>query len=715
MNPLVEKFGHLPMWVTWKLVNKGGKKTKLPFMLNGAMASSTDPLTWVTYNTLKEKSLPMGIVLPLDQTILAIDIDKILVDNQINHECKEVIEKLLKEAKTYVEYSPSGTGLHLFFVVTDGIHLTSNRKAPYEAYTSGRYFTVTEKPYGEIQPIRTISRMEAEELLKIIGYPWNKLTKVAAPSFLSPVSRIFEDDEILSKMFKSKNGMAIKALYDGNTGNQGGDVSRADASFLAHLAFWTQKNAQQMERIWLQSPLGQREKTQKRADYRSSSVSNAIGRCVEVYTHQERRSVAIPDSDGEIEFLTTTKKVKDDFIVITIQNTENIARILRHDSKFAGRFRYDIFRNTIEIFKTNVWRLQEMNDAVYIQTEISIKYPEFAKVSKDMVADAIMLVSKENIFDSAVDYIKSCVWDGEARLNYWLQHTYGVEDNEYHRAVGSNWLKGLVKRLIEPGCKFDYVLVLEGEQGAKKSMSLATLGGQWHVETAMSTDNKDFYMQFQGKAIIEFSEGETLNRTEVKKMKAIITTQIDKYRPPYERLSQDFPRRCVFAMTTNESEYLKDETGNRRWLPVKLIKEEADIAWLSTNRDQLFAEAYHRLVVDNESVHEFPKEATKDEQAKRRIYDPNTDAVVEWYLTTLTETQREEGITIMDVYNKVINKSGNGKAIDRWIEMNIGGILKETLKLEKKRVMTGGLSSSRYFNVGRLLISPKDELDAKSW
>lgn len=69
----------------------------------------------------------------------------------------------------------------------------------------------------------------------------------------------------------------------------------------------------------------------------------------------------------------------------------------------------------------------------------------------------------------------------------------------------------------------------------------------------------------------------------------------------------------------------------------------------------------------------------------------------------------------MDVYNKVINKSGNGKAIDRWIEMNIGGILKETLKLEKKRVMTGGLSSSRYFNVGRLLISPKDELDAKSW
>lgn len=88
MNPLVEKFGHLPMWVTWKLVNKGGKKTKLPFMLNGAMASSTDPLTWVTYNTLKEKSLPMGIVLPLDQTILAIDIDKILVDNQINHECK---------------------------------------------------------------------------------------------------------------------------------------------------------------------------------------------------------------------------------------------------------------------------------------------------------------------------------------------------------------------------------------------------------------------------------------------------------------------------------------------------------------------------------------------------------------------------------------------------------------------------------------------------
>src|ERR1019366_4581729 len=254
--------------------------------------------------------------------------------------------------------------------------------------------------------------------------------------------------------------------------------------------------------------------------------------------------------------------------------------------------------------------------------------------SKDMVGDAIRLISRENQFDSAIDYIKSLKWDKTNRLDSWLHDVYGVSKNEYHTAVGSNWLKGLVKRITQPGCKFDYVLVLEGEQGTKKSTSLGILGGDWHVETVMSTDSKDFYMQFQGKAIVEFSEGETLTRTEVKRMKAIITTQVDKYRPPYEALSQDFPRRCVFAMTTNQSEYLKDETGNRRWLPITLLKE-ADVEWLRANRDRLFAEAYYRLTTENETVHEFPLLATADQQAARRLDEPYTEDICRWYMKTL--------------------------------------------------------------------------------
>ena len=199
----------------------------------------------------------------------------------------------------------------------------------------------------------------------------------------------------------------------------------------------------------------------------------------------------------------------------------------------------------------------------------------------------------------------------------------------------------MVKRIVFPGCKFDYVLVLEGEQGIKKSMSLAVLGGNWHSETTMSTDNKDFFMQFAGKAIIEFSEGETLSRTEVKRMKAIITVQSDRYRVPFDRMTQDFPRRCVFAMTTNQSEYLKDETGNRRWLPVAVVAEEANIEWLQANRDQLFAEAYSRVLA-GEKIYEFPKEETERQQAARMIHDPNADLVAEWYYNELRIEEREK-------------------------------------------------------------------------
>jgi predicted P-loop ATPase len=243
------------------------------------------------------------------------------------------------------------------------------------------------------------------------------------------------------------------------------------------------------------------------------------------------------------------------------------------------------------------------------------------------------------------------------------------------------------------------VLVLEGEQGSKKSTSLHVLGGDWHVETTMGTETKDFFMQFSGKAIIEFSEGETLSRTEVKKMKAIITTQVDKYRPPYERVSKDFPRRCVFAMTTNQEQYLKDETGNRRWLPVKVEKKEADVEWIKENRDQLFAEAYHRVVVGKEKIYEFPEEETRAQQQSRMILDPNTDRVAEWYFEQGEVVHYVDGISVHDVYAGVFNSGfSGGKAMNKFEEMMISNILKGSLGLEKRRVVRNGIRVYRWFN-----------------
>jgi putative DNA primase/helicase len=331
--------------------------------------------------------------------------------------------------------------------------------------------------------------------------------------------------------------------------------------------------------------------------------------------------------------------------------------------------------------------------------------PDFVKVPKEMVFDAMMKVARENTFDSAIDYLQGVKWDGTPRLDQWLTHTYGTPDDLYHQKVGSNWMKGLVRRIMVPGCKFDHVLVLEGEQGTRKSTSLMVLGGDWHVETAMSTDNKDFFMMFQGKAIIEFSEGETLSRTETKRMKAIITTQVDKYRPAYGRMSVDFKRRCVFAMTTNADEYLKDETGNRRWLPVKCYGT-ANIDWL---RDQLFAEAYHRVMVLNETTWEFPDELMKEAQDLRRLHDPWEDLIAEWYFE-LTQRERDLGITVHDAYIKAVHKGSNSiKPMARFEEMNISEVFRRVLRLDKRRTFLKGVRAYRYYQAGAPELTEEDK------
>lgn len=675
---LRKTFGKEKRWVNWNYQTKDGKKTKVP------IGSSTDETTWSTYNELNQ-SLPKGIVFTPDKNLLGVDIDSCVLDGFITHEKKDVIEVLIEQADTYVELSPSKKGLHIFLKVSEPLTLVANKKSPFECYTSGRFFTVTGESFGEEKEIRTVSIAEAISILSIIGYPWGKEITNVSPK-LSPISSI-SDGDILNKMFTAKNGDKIKAIYDGDISSFKNDESSADASICSHLAFWTNGNSSQIERIWLASPLGQRQKTQKRPDYRNRTIDFAVKNCKEFYTpHVEEK---------EIDFLFTMSG-KDKSKVYTL-NTENMCRILREHSDFKGKLRYDTFRNVIEI-KDGEWRETEDNDAVRIQTQISILFSFFQKVGKDMVYDSLIKVAKENSIDSALDFVKSIKWDGVDRLNSWLTHTYGVPNNKLHKAIGSNWLKGLVKRIVYPGCKFDYVLVLEGEQGSKKSTSLATLGRNWHVETTMSTDTKDFFMQFQGKAIVEFSEGETLSRTEVKRMKAIITMQFDKYRPPYERTSRDFPRRCVFAMTTNQSEYLKDETGNRRWLPIRVVLPQANIEWLENNRDQLFAEAYHRVVNLKEKVYEFPEEEMLEAQQARRIKDPNNDLIVDWYYNKLTFAQREEGITIAQVYRDVLNGGFASRAMEKYQEMNIASVLKETLKLNKEQVMKNKIRMVRWYD-----------------
>lgn len=698
-NPLVEKYGADKRWVNWKLEERKGKQTKIPYTPGkNKMASSTDEKTWAAHEVAAAASKNIGIVFTPEKKLLGIDLDHCINGDKVEHKEKKAIRALLESANTYTELSPSGTGLHLYFDLSEPLKLDANRHENYEAYTEGRYFTVTGRSFGVVKDVRTITTEEALSLLTIIGYPWKKkkttsfedLDGKERPKAKQPL--IDNPSDILKKMFKASNGPEIKALYEGDVSAYAGDASRADMAFLSHLAFWTAKDAAAMESIWLSSPIGKRQKTQEREDYRRRSIENAIEQCTTVYNPDAHFGESETDiGDKKLGLLYALKDKRR----IYYKNTENITRVILKHPMFEGTFRFDEYRDIIDRRVNGVWRNLQDHDVIDIQTRISVLFSDFANIGKEMTFDAVVNAAYTNKVDTGADYLKGLTWDKEKRLDSWISKAFHTPDDHYHQSIGANWLKGMVKRVIQPGCKFDYVLVLEGEQGIKKSTALLTLAGELgHVETTMSTETKDFFMQFLGNAIVEFSEGETLSRTEVKRMKAIITVQIDKFRAPYGRSVVPHPRRCVFSMTTNQTEYLKDETGNRRWLPVA-VNGLVDLKWIEDNREQILAEAYYR-VVKGETTWEFPEEEMQLQQNMRRIQDPNADSVVNWYMQGLSESKRDEGITLDQAFREALN-SGFGGPMSRQIEMGLADILRTVLLLEKRRGMIGGIRQTRWY------------------
>lgn len=265
-------------WVNWRFEERDGKKTKVPYTPQGTRASSTDPKTWSTYEDVVGAVASFdGIGIVFSGGLLGIDLDHCIgEDGSLPPE----IESFVDATKTYTEVSPSGNGLHLYIRLTEPMELVRNRSGHYECYTSGRFFTVTGNAWKVSSPIRTVTPSEAFELLKILGYPWTK--NETPPKTEISISGL-DDEDLLKRMFASKHGARIMSLYGGDISEYDGDDSRADSALCAHLAFWFGADFKRIETAWLASPLGAREKTQNRSDYRKRTIESALALAKEVY------------------------------------------------------------------------------------------------------------------------------------------------------------------------------------------------------------------------------------------------------------------------------------------------------------------------------------------------------------------------------------------------------------------------------------------------
>lgn len=304
----------------------------------------------------------------------------------------------------------------------------------------------------------------------------------------------------------------------------------------------------------------------KRPSYKAMSKLASEDKKVKAQLIKDRQAEAAEDFSGDIEDAEWTDELKFTEKGGVAQTINNIVIILEHDEALKGSIGYNEMSRALVILKKLPWNSEggawtDSDDAalrLYLEKTYSIS-------SKDKIFDAVNVVAKRHSFHPVRDYLDTCKWDGIKRLDTLLIDYLGAEDTRYTRAVTRKTLTAAVTRIYRPGCKFDYMLTLRGDQGIGKSTLIAKLGKDWYSDTFNTMQGKDSYEQLQGVWLMEVGELAGMRKAEAETIKLFISKQSDRFRPAYGRRSIDFPRQCIFVGTTNETGFLRDTTGNRRF------------------------------------------------------------------------------------------------------------------------------------------------------
>lgn len=273
----------------------------------------------------------------------------------------------------------------------------------------------------------------------------------------------------------------------------------------------------------------------------------------------------------------------------------NAVLALRRPDLCGEQVAYDEFRDEITVAKPGTVRAWvPMTDADVVRMRMRLEAVGFKAAPKELVRDALVLVAAEAKFDSARMWLEDVAerWDGVARVERFLVDYMGVEDDArgYARAVGRYLWTALAGRVLQPGVKADMVVIYEGPQGVKKSTAIEALvpGPEFFVEVDLGEDEADTVRKLRGALVGEIAELSGLHTRALEDIKKFVVRRVEKWVPKYKEFPSVFARRLVFLGTTNRTDILADETGNRRWLPVHV--ERSDVEGIVRDRDQLWAE-----------------------------------------------------------------------------------------------------------------------------
>jgi predicted P-loop ATPase len=601
---------------------KGGRLAKVPYTPDGKRRAASDkPATWGTraeaeagahllHVAAPDRKCGMGIILgawtATSRTCLGgIDLDTCFNEaGKLQPWAADIVAAL----PTYWEISINGAGLHaLFRYRAEGLerlrqalkkHGNSHSQKsdkPHppgaEIYIEKQYLAVSENQLpGSTDSIREIA---TEDLLRVI--------EVLAP-----------------------------AVAGRNRGKQAPDTSRSGRAW--HLAIKTVAN-------------GKGRRTFHQGLVHDPDLAEWAA---ENHPHNEDR--AWEQAVAKYGWMAELKRHGTSGAPIC--NLDNALQYLRHAEDLAGLFAYDEMLQAEMLLKPipgsgEAWTgPRPIRDTDVTAVREWLQENWLVSVTKDIVFDAVAKCARERSYHPVRDYLKRAEWDGLNRLDSWLAVYLGGEHNDYTSAIGRMFLIAMVARIFRPGCKVDYVMNLEGKQGAQKSTALGVLAGEWFSDAMPDIrDSRLASQHLDGKWLIEISELSAMRKADIEALKAFIMRTHERYFKRYARTEVIEPRQCVYVGTTNESKYLPDATSNRRYWPV--MTGTVDIDALRRDRDHLFAEAVVCFQHGEKwwPDRDFEARTIKPEQDARCEEDPWAD-LIRNHLWNKTETTVEDIVTV---------------------------------------------------------------------
>lgn len=379
-------------------------------------------------------------------------------------------------------------------------------------------------------------------------------------------------------------------------------------------------------------------------------------------------------------------------------NMDNLVRILDKSDFLRGRIWWDEFSKRI---KTSMWckpgiegRDFEEPDAgrFLMMFQRKMQLPD---TKKNAVWEAIDYYAHEDTRNEPKEWLESLEWDRVDRLTTFCEKYLAVKPSKFASQTGKNFLVSLVARIYEPGCQVDTMPVLEGEEGKRKSKALKILGSPWYYNCRLGIDQKrDFEEALQGKWLIEMSEMEAFRKAEITTMKQILSCQTDRFRAAYGRLSADYPRCCVFAGTTNETDYLPQGKA-RRFYPWESTGQECDYHGLEEAKPQLFAQAValYKSQIGQPDSPEHPghwwyvdEGAHQELVSARQVHDSWEGPVRRW----ITEFQRTDGAELDLIAKEALEIPVS--RFNRSEQIRLGKVLRE-IGWKKKHTRRGGVQT----------------------